>query len=46
MHQQIPFEDLEWEAKSLPVPMNAFSFFDDEHREVVLVYEEKFEEAA
>lgn len=47
VHQQIPFELLDLEAKRLPVPVNAFSFYDDEHRDVVLVYEEELlEEAA
>lgn len=46
VQRTVPFELYEHTAKHLPLPVNAFSFFDDEHRDVVLVYEENLEEAA
>ena len=43
----IAFESLEREAKNLPVPISAFSVFNEEEcRDVILIYLEELERAA
>lgn len=46
LQRTVPFEFYEHAAKRLPLPVNAFSVFDDEHRDVILVYELELEVAA
>lgn len=46
VQRTLPFEIYEHAARHLPLPVSAFSFFDDEHRDVVLVYEEDIEKVA